>query len=455
MAKAVRSKAVSSTSGTGKAPAPEKEAASTTKAPAPGKAPAKAATPPSKKVPHAAAQKSAVAIPKAPKTTAVSKAATVPAAPALKAKSATKKAAAGKSVAAKKTVAAPKTTTVAPAKPTAKTAVKKPVVKAEPVKTAAKATPKVASKKVASAKSAPAKPAPKKATPKKITATKAAPKKATAKKPVSKAEKVPEVAPVLPKKDLGKAMEPYRARRVLITLPQPEGDKSPYFDFAKKQDLTIDFFPFISVEGLTGKEFRQQKIDLNDFTAVVFTSRLAVEHFFRIMEEVRVKVNQDLKYFCITEAVALYLQKFIMYRKRKVFFSADGSTQGLLDVIGKHKQERYMVSTADGVKKELPIFLKKYKIVFAEAALYRTVSNNISPAMAETRYDMILFFSPYSVQALFEQAPGYQQRDTVVGAFGPSTAKAVEDAGLRLDIKAPAPQMPSMVAALEHFFEGK
>jgi uroporphyrinogen-III synthase len=433
MAKAVRSKAVSSTSGKGKAPTPKTEAASATKAPASKKATAKAVPSTSKKAPPTAPKKSA------PASAKISKAA------ASEPKSAAKKGAVPKGGGvSKKAAPAQKAAKASPAKSAqdSKDALAKvPLAKGEAGKTSVKAASKKAAVKAAT-------------TP--TTAKKASsPKKGASPKPVSKVEKIPEEAAVLPVKDLGKPMEPYRARRVLITLPQPEGDKSPYFDFAKKQGLTIDFFPFISVEGLTGKEFRQQKIDFNLYTAVVFTSRLAVDHFFRIMEEVRIKVNQDLKYFCITEAVALYLQKFIMYRKRKVFFSADGSTQGLLDVIGKHKQERYLVSTADGVKKEIPAFLKKYKIVFAEAALYRTVANNISPAMAETRYDMILFFSPYSVQALFEQAPGYQQRDTVMGAFGPSTAQAVEEAGLRLDIKAPAPKMPSMVAALEHFFEGK
>ncbi len=411
MAKAVRSAVVSSKSPSDKAPASKKAAAPATKT--------------AKKIP-------ASKTPEAPETQ----------------KSPSKK------PTQQKAAALPANKTAAPAKPAAK-ALAKSAGKTPSKKTGAPAKT-LPEKKAVSAKTTPSKAAAQKQPAKKAASKVAAPKKAAPKTGVAlpKAAKTPPEAvppPPVPK-DLGMPMPPEQVKRVLITLPQPEGDKSPYFDLAKKQDLIIDFFPFISVEGLTGKEFRQQKIDFNQFTAVVFTSRLAVDHFFRIMDEVRIKVSQDLKYFCITEAVALYLQKFIMYRKRKVFFSADGSTQGLLDVIGKHKQERYMVSTADGLKKEIPAFLKKYKIVFTEAALYRTVANNISPAMAETRYDMILFFSPYSVQALFEQAPGYQQRDTVMGAFGPSTAQTVAEAGLRLDIKAPAPQMPGMVAALEHFF---
>ncbi len=254
------------------------------------------------------------------------------------------------------------------------------------------------------------------------------------------------------KKEKPAAPTPAKPSRILITQPRPEGDKSPYFDLAKKFDLELDFHPFIRVEGLSGKEFRRQRVDLNEFTAIVFTSRLAVDHFFRIMEEMKMKVSQELKYFCITEAVALYLQKFILYRKRKVFFSADGSTQGLLDVIGKHKNEKYVVPMADSTKKEIPAFMTKYKIPFAEASLYRTVSNDLAPVLDQQTYDMIVFFSPFSIQALMEYDESYQQNGTVIGAFGPTTTKAVEDAGLRLDIKAPAPQAPSMVSAMEQYF---
>jgi uroporphyrinogen-III synthase len=249
-----------------------------------------------------------------------------------------------------------------------------------------------------------------------------------------------------------KVTEPKAVRSILITQPRPEGEKSPYFDLAKKYELELEFHPFIRVEGLTGKEFRKQKIDITQYTAVVFTSRNAVDHFFRICEEMKVKVSQEMKYFCITEAVALYLQKFILYRKRKVFFSADGSTQGLLDVIAKHKNESYLIPAADAVRKEVAAFLTKHKVPFAEATLYRTVSNDIAPVMEKGNFDMIVFFTPFAVQTLFEHDPNYSQNGTVIGAFGPSTTKAVEDAGLKLDVKAPAPNAPSMVAAMEQFF---
>ncbi len=344
-------------------------------------------------------------------------------------------------------------------KPAKKTAVTKqasvPEVSAKKAVTKKVAAPEIGAKKTASVKKTAA---PKKAAkPAKKAAVKA---KSAARKPIAKAKasspksapkaKAEKAAPkpVLP--SFPPPQLPDGTIRVLVTQPRPEGERSPYYDLAKKYDLNFEFHPFIRVEGLTGKEFRRQKVDLKEYTAIVFTSRLAVDHFFRIVDEMKTKVNQDLKYFCITEAVALYLQKFILYRKRKVFFSADGSTQGLLDVIGKHKNEKYVVPMSDSTKKEIPAFLAKMKIPHAEASLYRTVSNDLT-AIAKNVYDMIVFFSPYSVQALFDYEPTYKQNGTVIGAFGPTTTKAVEDAGLRLDIKAPAINAPSMTSALELF----
>ncbi len=240
---------------------------------------------------------------------------------------------------------------------------------------------------------------------------------------------------------------------ILITQPRPETEKSPYFDLAKKFSLKLDFHPFIRVEGLSGKDFRKQRVDITEYTAIIFTSRYAVDHFFRICEELKLKVSQDMKYFCITEAVALYLQKFILYRKRKVFFSADGSTTGLLEVIGKHKNEKYILPVSDTAKNDIAQYLIKHNIKYAEATLYRMVSNDIATVM-KLSYDMIVFFSPFSVQTLFEHNPAFKQNGTMIGAFGPTTAKAVEDSGLRLDIKAPAVNAPSMVSALELFLSG-
>lgn len=243
--------------------------------------------------------------------------------------------------------------------------------------------------------------------------------------------------------------------KVLITQPKPSTDKSPYFDLAKKYGLDIEFHPFIRVEGIEGKEFRKQKIDIAEYSAIVFSSRKAIDHFFRICEELKIKVSQDLKYFCSTEAVALYLQKFILYRKRKVFFSADGSTDGLLEVIAKHKgKERFIVPTSDNGKNDIAIYLENEGGDYVEATLYRTLSNDIDPVMKNS-YDVIVFYSPNSVQTLFDHDPSYKQNGTMIGAFGPTTSKAIEDAGLTLDIKAPAPNAPSMIAALELFLDGK
>lgn len=238
---------------------------------------------------------------------------------------------------------------------------------------------------------------------------------------------------------------------ILITQPRPDTEKSPYFDLAKKYEIKVDFHPFIRVEGLSAKDFRKQKIDIPDYTAIIFTSRNAVDHFFRICEEMKIKVSQEMKYFCITEAVALYLQKFILYRKRKVFFSADGSTAGLLEVIGKHKNhEKFILPITDSAKNEIAQYLLKHSVKYVEATLYRTLSNDIATVM-QAAYDVIVFFSPFSIQTLFEHNPEFKQNGTMIGAFGPTTTKAVEESGLRLDIKAPAPNAPSMVAALEIF----
>lgn len=241
-----------------------------------------------------------------------------------------------------------------------------------------------------------------------------------------------------------------KVNRILITQPRPETEKSPYFDLAKKYDLQLDFHAFIRVEGVSGKEFRKQRVDIAEHTAIIFASRYAVDHFFRICEELKVKVSQDMKYFCITEAVALYLQKFILYRKRKVFFSADGSMGGLQDVISKHKNEKYILPVSDNGKNDIALHLIKHNIKYADVTLYRMVSNDIGEVMKDG-YDLIVFFSPFSVQSLFDHNPDFKQNGTMIGAFGPTTSKAVEDNGMRLDIKAPAPNAPSMVSALELF----
>lgn len=241
-------------------------------------------------------------------------------------------------------------------------------------------------------------------------------------------------------------------RRILITQPKPENDRSPYFELARKYNIDLVFHPFIKLEGIPAKEFRKQKIDISYYSAVIFTSRNAIDHFFRICEEMKISVGQDTKYFCITEAVALYLQKFILYRKRKVFYGADGTNKSMFDVINKHKEnEKFLyVCSENQQDNEIVNWLKGNKCEFALAFMYRTVSNDISTIM-EGEYDVICFFTPGGVKSLFDNIPTFQQKDTSIGAFGSNTSKAVEEAGLTLEIKAPAPQTPSMVAALEQF----
>lgn len=273
----------------------------------------------------------------------------------------------------------------------------------------------------------------------------------------SKAKAAPAAKPkeevAVKAKELKKAEPLKEVHSVLVTLPKPETEKSPYFDIAKKYNVLIEFFPFVKVEGISGRDFKKQRLDIQEHTAIIFTSRNAVEHFFRICEETKLKISQEMKYFCISEAVALYLQKYILYRKRKVFYSADGTTTGLLDVIGKHKhQERYILPTADNGKSDIHIFLTKNKIPFSEATLYRTVSNDITVLMKK-KYDLLLFFSSLSIQTLFDYFPKFKQGDTIIGAFGPATAKAIVDASLRLDMSAPMPGAPSMSAALDKFLE--
>ena len=242
-----------------------------------------------------------------------------------------------------------------------------------------------------------------------------------------------------------------KVKKILIAQPQPEGVKSPYFDLAKRYNLNIDFFPFIVVEGIQAKDFRKQKIDIPAFSAVIFTSRNAIDHFFRICEEMKTTVSQDTKYFCITEAVALYLQKFILYRKRKVFYGADGTNKSLFDVINKHKDnEKFLYPCSESFDSDITNWLKVHNCGFATPVLYRIVSNDIKEVI-DRQYDVICFFTPGGVKSLLENFPSYQQNGTKLGAFGANTFKAVEEAGLVLEIKAPLPQTPSMISALEKF----
>lgn len=242
-------------------------------------------------------------------------------------------------------------------------------------------------------------------------------------------------------------------QKILITQPKPESEKSPYFELSRRYNVALDFYPFIRLEGIPARDFRKQKIEIQNYTAVVFTSRNAIDHFFRICEEMKVGVSQDTKYFCITEAVALYLQKFILYRKRKVFYGADGTNKSMFDVINKHKgNEKFLyVCSENQQDNEIVNWLKTNNCEFVLAFMYRTQSADVKELLSKTEYDVICFFTPSGVRSLFDNQPKYKQNGTVIGAFGSNTSKAVEEAGLKLEIKAPQPHTPSMVAALDQF----
>ena len=244
-----------------------------------------------------------------------------------------------------------------------------------------------------------------------------------------------------------------KVKNILIAQAQPDGSKSPYTDIAKKYSLKVDYFPFVVITGISAKEFRRQKIDIASYTAVIFTSRNAIDHFFRICEEMKLTVAQDTKYFCITEAVALYLQKFILYRKRKVFYGADGTNKSLFDVINKHKElEKFLYPCSESFDSEITNWLKNNKCGFATPVLYNILSNDIKKVI-ERNYDIICFFTPGGVRSLLENFPAYKQNGTKLGAFGVNTFKAAEAAGLSLDIKAPMPQTPGMVSALDKYLQ--
>ena len=241
-----------------------------------------------------------------------------------------------------------------------------------------------------------------------------------------------------------------KIKKVLVSQPKPASDKSPYNDIAEKYGVENDFRPFIKVESLSAKEFRQQKVSILDHTAIVFTSRHAIDHFFNLCTELRVAIPETMKYFCTSEQIALYIQKYVQYRKRKVFFGATGKFADLLPSIVKHNSEKYFVPLSDVHNDEIKTALDAKKIQHTEAVMYRTVSNDFG-ADEKFDYDMLLFFSPAGITSLLKNFPDFDQKDVAIGCFGPATAKAVKDAGLRLDLEAPTVEAPSMTAALDKF----
>ncbi len=241
-------------------------------------------------------------------------------------------------------------------------------------------------------------------------------------------------------------------KKVLVSQPKPSSSKSPYYTIAEKYGIDIDFRPLIKVESLSAKEFRQQKISILDHTAVIFTSRHAIDHFFTLCDELRIEIPDSMKYFCVSEIVALYIQKYVQYRKRRIFFGNTGKIDGLLTHIIKHKKEKFIAPLSDVHTHDLKDMLGENNIELTEAVMYRTVSTNFNDN-EKFDYDMIIFFSPSGVESLKKNFPEFKQNTIKIGTLGNSTAKAVEDAGLRLDFRAPTPETPSITGALENFLK--
>lgn len=240
-------------------------------------------------------------------------------------------------------------------------------------------------------------------------------------------------------------------KTILVSQPRPEGEKSPYFDLADNLDLKIDFRRFIQVEGVEAQEFRKQRVNLEDHTAVIMTSKHSVDHFFRIAKEMRFTVPDSMKYFCMSEATAYYLQKYVVYRKRKIFFGKQ-TFSDLMKLIKKHKDEKFLLPCSDIHKESIPKTLEENNIDFSKAILYRTVASDLSD-LADVNYDLLVFFSPSGIESLFKNFPGFKQNKTRIAAFGPSTAKAVKKHNLKLDIHAPMPEAPSMTMAIEKYIK--
>ena len=244
-------------------------------------------------------------------------------------------------------------------------------------------------------------------------------------------------------------------KKILVSQPKPTGDKSPYYDIAKKYGVEMVFRPFIKTEGLTAKEFRQSKVSIADYTAVIFTSRAAIDNYFRLCEELRVKVPDTMRYFCTTESIALYLQKYIVYRKRKISFGATGKLNdtALLAALDKNNKEKFLFPVSD-INKDDDKVLEQHGLNVTKAVMFRTVSNNFQPG-EDLDYDMLLFFSPAGIDSLKKNFPDFKQdnRYIYLGAFGPTVAKAIEDADLKVDLVVPNEKFKSMTAALDDFLE--
>ena len=241
-------------------------------------------------------------------------------------------------------------------------------------------------------------------------------------------------------------------KKMLVSQPEPASGKSPYFDIAKKYGVDIVFHPFVKVEPLTAKEFRLQRISVLDYGAVIFTARTAVDHFFKLCEELRTSIPETMKYFCISETIAVYLQKYTIYRKRKIFFGQNGQMDDLVKLVCKHPKEKYLIPVSDVHKDDLMTLLDIKKINYKTAIIYRTVHNNFKKN-EKLNYNILLFFSPSGIASLLKNFPKFKQKEIVIGCFGPTTTKAAQEAGFRVDIEAPTPEAPSMTTALELYLK--
>jgi uroporphyrinogen-III synthase len=242
-------------------------------------------------------------------------------------------------------------------------------------------------------------------------------------------------------------------KKILVSQPKPSSEKSPYYSIAERFEVEMVFRPFIKVEGMSAREFRTQKVNILDYTAVVFTSRHAIDHFFTLAKELRANIPEDMKYFCVTETIALYIQKYVQYRKRKVFFGTTGRVDDLLPAMIKHKNERYLVPMSDVHNDSLTQLLDSRKLQHKECVMYKTVSNDFtSDEISSFDYDMLVFFSPSGIESLIKNFPDFKEKgNAVIATFGPSTAKAAKEAGLEVSLEAPSEKYPSMTGALQHY----
>jgi len=248
-----------------------------------------------------------------------------------------------------------------------------------------------------------------------------------------------------------KHVKKLKVKSILVTQPKPETDKSPYFDLAKKYNVKIDFRPFIHVEPVPSASFRKDRINIAEYSAIILTSRHAADHFFRMCQEMRINSLEAFKYFCISESTAFYLQKFVTYRKRKIFYGKQ-SIFDLIDIIKKHKKEKFLLPCSDIHKQEIAETLAEHKIEFTKAIIYKTVCSDLSD-LANVNYDMLVFFSPSGITSLLKNFPKFKQNNTRIAAFGQTTSQAVVDARLNLDVQAPIPEAPSMTMAIEQYLK--